>query len=282
MDHLARTFRVRLLDSPKRPDKAPDLTDKGNEDPNAGRFRSITVHSVGDIDGGDDLVPDGRDGNAKQRGYRPVRRSVIELNEEDNYAHYSHDQAGVAQPESMLGGNGALRDLERGEDACEEKDHGIYRGGNHHTRTGGHCQGLNEIPYFEGSRINPFEGKESVQQRVGGLCSVAADIKGFGAKGEVQQKLNTVRLWRLAFFTKRVRSQTIASVQYIHRYPTRMATKPKIKGASGTPTVTMTAHTPMHRARSFLKKVSATTALPIAAGGLMKKPVMALHNPMVA
>lgn len=62
----------------------------------------------------------------------------------------------------------------------------------------------------------------------------------------------------------------------------RRATKPNRKGASGTPIVTIKVQTPMYFARSFLKNVSATTALPMAAAGLMKKAVMALQTAMVA
>jgi hypothetical protein len=58
--------------------------------------------------------------------------------------------------------------------------------------------------------------------------------------------------------------------------------KPVMKGAAGTPIVTINVHAPMHLARSFLKKVSATTALPIAAAGLIKKAVMARQRAIVA
>jgi hypothetical protein len=54
-----------------------------------------------------------------------------------------------------------------------------------------------------------------------------------------------------------------------------------IRGAIGTPKVIMTVHIPIYLARSFLKKVSVTTPLPIAAAGQMKKAVMALHKPIV-
>lgn len=57
---------------------------------------------------------------------------------------------------------------------------------------------------------------------------------------------------------------------------------PNRNGATGTPIVTISVQYPMHRARSFLKNVSATTALPIAAAGLMKNAVMARHSPIVA
>jgi hypothetical protein len=43
-----------------------------------------------------------------------------------------------------------------------------------------------------------------------------------------------------------------------------------MRGASGIPMVIMTVHTPIYLALSFLKKVSTTTALPMALGGEMK------------
>lgn len=42
--------------------------------------------------------------------------------------------------------------------------------------------------------------------------------------------------------------------------------------------VTNRVQMPMYRARSFLKNVSMTTALPMAAGGLIKNATMALHT----
>jgi hypothetical protein len=60
------------------------------------------------------------------------------------------------------------------------------------------------------------------------------------------------------------------------------ATKPKMKGDTGTPRVTINVQTPMYQALSFLKKVSATTALPIAAAGLMKKATIALQTAIEA
>jgi hypothetical protein len=47
--------------------------------------------------------------------------------------------------------------------------------------------------------------------------------------------------------------------------------KPKMKGERGTPMVTSRVQMPMYLARSFLRNVSVTTALPMAAGGLIKK-----------
>ena len=67
----------------------------------------------------------------------------------------------------------------------------------------------------------------------------------------------------------------MARVQYIHRYPTLTATKPNTSGPTGTPRVIIMAHTPMYRPLSFLKKVSPTTPLPRASGGLMKNAVKA-------
>jgi hypothetical protein len=74
----------------------------------------------------------------------------------------------------------------------------------------------------------------------------------------------------------------MAKIQYIHLYPTRCATKPKINGPIGTPSVTITVHTPIYLALSRLKNVSATTALPIAMAGQMKKATSALHAAMNA
>jgi hypothetical protein len=54
-----------------------------------------------------------------------------------------------------------------------------------------------------------------------------------------------------------------------------------MKGAIGTPSVTIMVQMPMYLPLSFLKNVSVTTPLPIARAGEMKKAVMALHNPMV-
>jgi hypothetical protein len=54
-----------------------------------------------------------------------------------------------------------------------------------------------------------------------------------------------------------------------------------MRGAKGTPSVTMRVHNPMYRALFFLKKVSVTTALPIAAAGLIKKPTRARQKHMV-
>jgi hypothetical protein len=54
-----------------------------------------------------------------------------------------------------------------------------------------------------------------------------------------------------------------------------------IKGAIGTPRVIITVQIPIYLARSFLKNVSVTTPLPIAAAGQIKKAVIALHKPMV-
>src|SRR4051812_45410813 len=55
-----------------------------------------------------------------------------------------------------------------------------------------------------------------------------------------------------------------------------------IKGENGTPMVTMSVQMPMYFALSFLKKVSVTTTLPIAAAGEMKKATIALHTAIVA
>ena len=44
--------------------------------------------------------------------------------------------------------------------------------------------------------------------------------------------------------------------------------------------MTISVHTPMYLALSFLKKVSVTTALPIAAAGDMKKATKARHAAM--
>lgn len=46
---------------------------------------------------------------------------------------------------------------------------------------------------------------------------------------------------------------------------------------TGTPRVTINVQIPRYRPRSFLKNVSVTTALPIAAAGEMKNAVNALH-----
>lgn len=46
---------------------------------------------------------------------------------------------------------------------------------------------------------------------------------------------------------------------------------------TGIPRVTINVHMPIYLARSRLEKVSATTALPNAAAGEMKKAVRALH-----
>jgi hypothetical protein len=70
---------------------------------------------------------------------------------------------------------------------------------------------------------------------------------------------------------------TIARIQYIHRYPTWYATKPMIKGASGTPKVSITVHIPMYFALSCLKNDSTTTALPMAEAGQMKNAANARH-----
>src|SRR6266513_747069 len=75
----------------------------------------------------------------------------------------------------------------------------------------------------------------------------------------------------------RNRVLTIARTQQIQRCPTRKATNPKLKGATCTPTVTKMVQIPMYRAISLQTNVSATTALPIAAAGLMKKATRALH-----
>lgn len=58
------------------------------------------------------------------------------------------------------------------------------------------------------------------------------------------------------------------------------ATKPKMNGASGTPSVIISVQMPMNLARSFLKNVSTTTALPIAEAGQMKKAAKARHVAM--
>src|SRR4051812_28455876 len=55
-----------------------------------------------------------------------------------------------------------------------------------------------------------------------------------------------------------------------------------MKGASGTPMVSMMVQMPMYLARSFLKKVSTTTAVPIAAAGQMKNATKARHVAMAA
>lgn len=55
-----------------------------------------------------------------------------------------------------------------------------------------------------------------------------------------------------------------------------------MKGAIGTPSVTMMVQMPMNLALSFLKNVSATTPLPMAEAGEMKNAEMALQSPMVA
>jgi hypothetical protein len=55
-----------------------------------------------------------------------------------------------------------------------------------------------------------------------------------------------------------------------------------MKGDTGTSGVTINVQTPMYRARSFLKNVSATTVLLIAAAGLMKKATIALQTAIEA
>lgn len=60
------------------------------------------------------------------------------------------------------------------------------------------------------------------------------------------------------------------------------ATNPKMKAETGTPRVTINVQIPMYRARSFLKKLSTTTAGPIAPAGLMKKAVIARQTAIVA
>jgi hypothetical protein len=108
-----------------------------------------------------------------------------------------------------------------------------------------------------------------------------ADVPGFWAKEDVKDELSTVDLYRRQCFElirKRFAILTIARIQYIQRYPTWYATNPKMKGAIGTPRVTINVQIPMYLARSFLKNVSVTTALPIAAAGLIKKATMALHT----
>jgi hypothetical protein len=50
-----------------------------------------------------------------------------------------------------------------------------------------------------------------------------------------------------------------------------------MNGARGTPSVNITVHMPMYLARSLLKNVSTTTALPMAEAGEMKNDVNARH-----
>ena len=50
-----------------------------------------------------------------------------------------------------------------------------------------------------------------------------------------------------------------------------------MNGPTGTPKVTITVQIPMYRARSCWKKVSMTTALPIAMAGEIKKDTRARH-----
>jgi hypothetical protein len=69
----------------------------------------------------------------------------------------------------------------------------------------------------------------------------------------------------------------MARIQYIHLYPTRCATNPKMNGPIGTPSVTITVQIPIYFALSRLKNVSATTALPSAMAGQMNKATSALH-----
>jgi hypothetical protein len=53
-----------------------------------------------------------------------------------------------------------------------------------------------------------------------------------------------------------------------------------MNGEIGTPRVTIKVQIPIYLALSFLKKVSVTTALPIAAAGQMKNATMARHTAM--
>lgn len=55
-----------------------------------------------------------------------------------------------------------------------------------------------------------------------------------------------------------------------------------MNGAIGTPSVTMTVQIPTYLARSFLKNVSVTTALPSADAGEMNQAVIARHRAIVA
>lgn len=100
-------------------------------------------------------------------------------------------------------------------------------------------------------------------------------------RGVIGPRLSVVCEYTLMARKNGNRVLTQAKIQYIHRYPTLSATNPKINGAAGTPKVIINAQTPIHLARSFLKNVSATTALPIAPAGLIKNAVIARQSPIV-
>ena len=92
---------LKHLREPERTDEAPNLAYEGDEDTNTGSFFLVTIDSVGDKHGGDDLVANGSDGGANQRCNVPLG-DVFSLNEEDNVADDTEEETSITKPETVL------------------------------------------------------------------------------------------------------------------------------------------------------------------------------------
>ena len=168
------------------------------------------------------------------------------------------------------------------EDAAEEEDHGVGARGGEDGDVGEERERVVEFVERKGGGIDAPERQVFPLEGRGGLGGhVGADVAGLRAEEEVEDELDGVGLYASLSGGSYVRLVenvcTIAKIQYIHRYPTRCATNPKMNGPVGTPSVTMTVQTPIYLALSRLKNVSATTALPIAIAGQMKNAASARH-----
>lgn len=120
----------------------------------------------------------------------------------------------------------------------------------------------------------------------GDLVAFVADIKGLRAEEEVEKEFYTVDLF-ISYVSAHIKQLKRGLTDHSQNPIDPSVTnahhdKPKDEWDNGHAIVTIKVQYPIHRARSFLKNVSATTALPIAAAGLMKKAVMARHRSIVA
>lgn len=95
------TNTLEHLREPEGADETPDLADKSDEDTDAGSFLLMTVDSIGDQDGSDDLVSDGGNGGTDEGCDVPLL-GVIGLNEEDNVADDTEEETRVAKPETVF------------------------------------------------------------------------------------------------------------------------------------------------------------------------------------
>lgn len=89
---------------PERTDETPDLTDKRDEDTDAGRLFGMAVYSIGDQDRRYDLVSNTGDRDPDHGSDIPMQlHGILRLHEENHHAHNRQHEPGVAQPKPILG-----------------------------------------------------------------------------------------------------------------------------------------------------------------------------------